>query len=1758
MIILEPRMTRRWYHLCLVLLLAGVMTAEDPVAAGPAVTVVDVNGKAEPWSDLAANHPLAQLWRSLAIGGKTSAVGTLMPGTDAAAALAACRSLWVKVERDDEGFSWLVSGKLGERAAQVRRELHLQEEPEAVENQMVTLFGRYIRPGAERYSDFKTFSARVWLAPLCGLSTPDERLASLHLTWTGRPTATGLDDRVELAGLPLVAEHLDADALAGLPEDAWAAVALPIDGSALSALPTTTAQLPVLARARVGVAALLDASGVEVGPWLATATGTVTVGLLPTASDTSGLMVGLPAGPAWDRLINGVCARLGSVQPPAEGSMVRVPLPAGSPWSMLEVERRGGRWLACTVPGRLASATVAPSWAASWTTAAGGTRVDLRRLGRELSKGSLAQRLMGTRPPWLATIGLTLGRQGWVTSATVAVTASGATLAGDGAVVGVAALSLAGYALLDGLAQVGRAAVRPELEARLRSAATADTTALTGGPLPAGLPPIIRPWLAQVAALRAHDPSQPLAVLAPEVLGGVVWFIDDRGLHETTSDGVALWRRAEALAARGGPATWEDWAETLDALRARTFAGPVAGEDVDENWRVLALPAGWVRSPPPRERNEDSTDGLWTGGKDQALALTSQVVPLPERGALEHAVVLVTRGQEADGNWKVVASTAAWLDGLPARYLDTRQSGPAVWRRLLLVTEYGGRTFTLVSAGKADQPALIKAGLDLLSDRFVRCDRHLPAVTDASLRHRDWYAQPSLPVVVSASGGWLLHPRPAELAPNAALVLTRPDRDAWALVAALPKVGEVPPGALAAAARALVNFNENSESVDGEQRATLAGATGCATRFVRLGESQRFTMQCRAAVLGGQVVLAVAYQTDSPDGESPELTELLDNIAPAAETPSATHAPAVAVAAEAIAEWLGTHGHQIEALPWAKAAADAAPDDLARQRRVLLYCGWTGRWDEGLAWYDAHATVLDTTMDLAVFRAWLQGNTSATAAAIAGYEQLFDRGLDSDDDFNDLLRLYRQDADRQRALAAFVRWPLLGERRAGQRLHARVQREAGQTDAATAWISELVRRAPDDEGLRTLLLDHLLFADQNAAAQEATVAATARLPAAARLWYLRGVAEHRLGRYQEALTSLRRSRDLDPTDDEAKRWHEAVQGDLGRGDASALSRQLQPVSWSCSATPAAPVGEPPGGAYLLREELLAWDPVEGLRQTSRRVVQITDRSACDRFASLQFSFRSEWEDLRIVQVRVTGPDGRSDDVLRLEDCYVLDDRSRGLDDRGKVANVPVPGLRPGCILDFTTTRRERAATAPFRDLPLCSDLPVRRAVVAVQGATTAFRVEVGGGARRADRDGALVVEVEDVPAVRGLAVTPADGKDLPHVTLAAQDARWADLGAEYLRELEPYLRPDATLVATARRLTASATAAADPAGSLLAEVQRQLSYRAVMFGKRARIPQPAASICERTQGDCKDHALLLWHYLRGVGLPAHLALVNSDGITPDLPDLDQFNHMVVALPTSTGWRILDGTAKFQDLALPVPAGLGDVQALVLDPDAPRLITTPPYIPSQLRVQRQTAVAPDGTLTCTDQVTFAGYFAQSWRNRLDGLGDDERRGQLQYAMSGSCERVDSVTVLGDDDGGAVRLAVVWTPRTRLRHADGALTGDLPEPWSDWLLRFAPEPERTRPIDMRYHLSIAIDQTITGPGLAITAAPLPADDRDPFMTWHATSEPQSAGWLARIVIEQLPGRHPVTAFPALTARSATLLERTVLRVRAAAVAAVRAQP
>ena len=60
----------------------------------------------------------------------------------------------------------------------------------------------------------------------------------------------------------------------------------------------------------------------------------------------------------------------------------------------------------------------------------------------------------------------------------------------------------------------------------------------------------------------------------------------------------------------------------------------------------------------------------------------------------------------------------------------------------------------------------------------------------------------------------------------------------------------------------------------------------------------------------------------------------------------------------------------------------------------------------------------------------------------------------------------------------------------------------------------------------------------------------------------------------------------------------------------------------------------------------------------------------------------------------------------------------------------------------------------------------------------------------------------------------------------------------------------------------------------------------------------------------------------------------------EVPSVDQFNHMIVYAGGHRGGHFFDLTDKNHDLASLPPMGLGGVQALLLDPAAPRFVASP--------------------------------------------------------------------------------------------------------------------------------------------------------------------------------------------------------------------------
>jgi hypothetical protein len=126
-------------------------------------------------------------------------------------------------------------------------------------------------------------------------------------------------------------------------------------------------------------------------------------------------------------------------------------------------------------------------------------------------------------------------------------------------------------------------------------------------------------------------------------------------------------------------------------------------------------------------------------------------------------------------------------------------------------------------------------------------------------------------------------------------------------------------------------------------------------------------------------------------------------------------------------------------------------------------------------------------------------------------------------------------------------------------------------------------------------------------------------------------------------------------------------------------------------------------------------------------------------------------------------------------------------------------------------------------------------------------------------------------------------------------------------------------------------------------VQDDIRYTGLEIGAGAWRPTPPGEVLARRFGDCKDKVLLLVTLLRGLGIEAHPALVNTAsgrGLEYRLPGPGTFDHVIAKMRWQGRDYWLDATASGQGGGLDslVQADFG--RALVLDGTTNPLETMP--------------------------------------------------------------------------------------------------------------------------------------------------------------------------------------------------------------------------
>ena len=205
--------------------------------------------------------------------------------------------------------------------------------------------------------------------------------------------------------------------------------------------------------------------------------------------------------------------------------------------------------------------------------------------------------------------------------------------------------------------------------------------------------------------------------------------------------------------------------------------------------------------------------------------------------------------------------------------------------------------------------------------------------------------------------------------------------------------------------------------------------------------------------------------------------------------------------------------------------------------------------------------------------------------------------------------------------------------------------------------------------------------------------------------------------------------------------------------------------------------------------------------------------------------------------------------------------------------------------------------------------------------------------------------------------------------------------------------------ATARQETALATTPKEKVEVLARYVQKSITYKGIEFGQRALMPNKSSQIIQNRYGDCKDHSLLLHQLLRSVGIPSHLVLIHSRlGLNEHLPNVGQFNHMILAVQLDDSLHYIDCTNKYAPIIGHSAESMAGRRCLILEESASRLGTIPSEgIEHRVAIHHDVTLNEDGSLSCRDTATFTGSSGTIYRATFASMTTAQRESTLDRML-----------------------------------------------------------------------------------------------------------------------------------------------------------------
>jgi tetratricopeptide (TPR) repeat protein len=704
---------------------------------------------------------------------------------------------------------------------------------------------------------------------------------------------------------------------------------------------------------------------------------------------------------------------------------------------------------------------------------------------------------------------------------------------------------------------------------------------------------------------------------------------------------------------------------------------------------------------------------------------------------------------------------------------------------------------------------------------------------------------------------------------------------------------------------------------------------------------------------------------------------------------------------------IGTHYFDAssyrEAFRFLSQAADLDKDESNYAVNALRVLTEIDAYQEAYDWLQPRIANYDGDLVVRSWDAWLAYQTDDPDKAIRVYDELFSAGYREDDEFALYAGLLADREEWDKIEADLAEYAADGMTETLQRLQADLFTRRGRYEEALAILNDMATGRPFSADLAYSMIE---VYDQMGQATEILRLADTLIEKnyrSLKSYFYKGYAEYQLKSYVNARESLTAALKYSPTNSTVQEYLDSINSILGEGENASISEPLAavalPKSMQALVDDVAHVETIDGyGAYFInRITGYAYNGGNTLSKSHLQQIKIQDEQGVEQFSTLEFNFDPAYERFYVNSLVVRGADG----VIIAEGdpaAYYVTSTVDGYEaSTEKTAHLPVPSLAPGVVVEVVVTKSigVEADQFPLDIHYLSSSRPIRYSAVYVSGKHDQLGHVSFGIDGPVERGDSLVWE-QSMPVVyRWEPMQPFYDRMLPWVTIGTTSADWDQAGANYLALISDKLETE-RVADTARRLVRGVDDEHRKIEVISRYVQKELHYEAIEFGRRAYIPKPARESLRDRYGDCKDHAVLLYSMLNAINIPAQLALVSlNQQVLPGLPNIDQFDHMIVSVPLDGKRLYIDTTDKDLRLGRTPPRYMAGNHALVLH-ETSELLPIPEFSvgDSELQVEREVERTAGNELKIVEIGVFSGYQAADLRGQLREIESSEMLATMQ--------------------------------------------------------------------------------------------------------------------------------------------------------------------